>query len=883
MNKRFLATLMLAIASMTVMSCASSLPASSSVPESSTTTSSEVVSSSEIPSSSEVVLSLITISGADDIEIDFDTPFNALTGVTAVGNNDVNYTSSIVLQSTSEAVNLTTGEVDTTDTGTHAIRYTVTVGTVIAQKWRNVVVLPPEIIEGSMLINPDFELGTAGWDDGSVVYIADGAEMTLSADAGAIKAEVVAGWNFFTPRFGQMNVPFELDTTYEITFDAKSSVEKTIVIQLGQVIGVAPWWIEFAPDTQKTIGIDWATYSLKFTHTLDNKLGGILFSLGAVGGSSINATMWFDNVTIEESIPDPDTTAPTFIGVSEERNVTVGSEYDPMAGVTAKDLVDGDVTSSIVVEIKDSTNTVVTEVDTSVPGIFTVTYTVEDEAGNVATTTTTITIVSMLFKATNLIANPSFEQALNETTPEWTHWNQDGYWSNPAPVVTYTLDTSAGTYSVAIVGGGDAAWAIQVVQDGVLTLEQGMTYRLSFDAYATVARSINVALGYGDPYVQYARQDGIALETTSGTHDFVFTVTQETHAVKLTFELGSQPGFADGTIVLEEVRLQEIDAEPIITNGDFSVLGWRGFFNDWSGSTGSFGIVNGEFKFDITNYVNIGEEWALQVIQDDKALGGPTETGVIELTPNATYTLGFDVYATEAMTVHPYIISSNDWVNLVDETDWAIAITTEKTHYEVSVTAGAVVHGNEILKFQFGDLASFSDVTKSIMFDNVTVKDSADAYLPSVYNSNMETVQGDHGFYSPVPENTMKLSSDGAVFTIETVGGQAFEPHYYYIIDAMEPGTYAVVLKITSTETRDLRFNIVLPDAGYASIIPGNMYDFNLVAGVPTTVVIPFTIANPITNVKVELDFGTLGGALISTPTIVTMENFLIYRDYNDA
>jgi len=876
MNKRLLSVMLLTLMGMTVASCSLN-PSSSSEGSSSEESSS--------PSSSEVVLTAITISGADDIELDFQAEFNALTGVTAIGNDTVDYTSSIILQSTSQAVNLTTGAVDTTSVGVHAIRYTVTVGTVTAQKWRYVTVKSPETPVGQMLVNPDFALGTAGWDDPSVVYIADGAAMTLSTENGALKAEVVSGANPYTPRFGQMNVPFEIDTTYEISFEAKSSVTKIINLQVGELLSGAPYFTDFKPGltVHKTITTEWATYSYKFTHTQDNKRGGVLFELGTVESQDIDATMWFDNVAIEVSTPDADTTGPSFTGVVADVNVTVGSEYNPMSGVTAYDVVDGNVTADIVVTIaKDGTP--VESVDTSVAGVYVVTYTVEDEAHNISTATTNVHVVSMLFKETNLIANPSFEAAFNETTPEWSLWFQN--WG-AAPVVTPTLDTAAGTYSIAMVGGGDAAWAIQVVQDNVLTVERGKTYRLSVDAFSTVARPINLAVGYayGDnQYEQYARQDAIMLDTTTGTYDFVFTVTKPTHAVKLTIELGNQAGFADSTVVLEEVRLQEHDSEPIIKDSAFEAAGWRGFFNDWEGSTGSYGIVNGEFKIDVTAYNNTGNEWSLQLIQDDKSLGGPTENGVIALTAGATYTIGFDAYASEAMNIHPYIISSSNWANLVAEGQRTVAITTTKAHYEVTATAGSTVFGNEILKFQFGDAwASFSGQTKSVIFDNIVVKDATSTPLTSVYNSDMETVLGGHSFYSPSANNTMKRGDDGAIFNIVDLGGAAYEPHYYYIISALEAGKYAAVLTLSSTVARDFRFNIILPDSGYASILPDTKYDFHLDAATETTLVIEFTVATPLTNVKVELDFGTLGDPLVSAATVVTMKNILVYRDYNAA
>ncbi|MCX5775223.1 MAG: carbohydrate binding domain-containing protein [Firmicutes bacterium] len=758
----------------------------------------------------------------------------------------------------------------------------MTVSSVTAQKWRYVTVKSPVTPEGQMLVNPDFALGTAGWDDPSVVYIADGAAMTLSTEDGALKAEVVAGANAYTPRFGQMNVPFEQDTTYEITFRAKSSVTKIINLQVGELLSAAPYFVDFkvGQTEHRTITTEWATYSYKFTHTLDNKRGGLLFELGTVESQKIDATMWFDDVTVEESTPDADTTAPTFTGVVATLTLTVGASYDPMTGVTAYDVVDGDVTSSIAIEIKDSTNAVVAAVDTSVPGTFTVTYTVSDAASNVATATTAITISSMLFKSTNLVADPSFTSELNTEKPEWSHWNQDGYWGQPAPIVSYTLDTLAGTYAVDIVGGGDAAWSVQVFQVGYITLVQGTTYRLQIDAHASVTRSINVTLGYTDgSYIDYARKNGVEFGPESGTQEFVFTSTLPTHLVQLGFEMGAQPGFADGVFTFEEVRLNEQDVSPIIANGQFNRAGWRGFFNDWEGSTGTYGIEDGEFKIHVTNYVFTGNEWALQLIQDGVSMGGTSEAGVIALEANKTYTLGFDVYASEAMNIHPYVLSSNDWVNLVAEGQRTVAITTVKTHYEVSLTSGATVYGNEILKFQFGDQASFS-TEKVLSFDNISVLDGA-APISSVYNGDMETVLGGHSFYTEAPENTFKMTSDGAVATIVTLGGAAYVPHYYYMIDSLAVGNYTVALTMKSSVARDFRLNLVIPAWGYASILPDTKYDFNLLSDTLTQVTVNFVVSTPLTGIKVELDFGTLGGELVSLPTVVTLTDFIIYRNYN--
>jgi hypothetical protein len=155
------------------------------------------------------------------------------------------------------------GVLETTSVGVHAIRYQVSVSGVVAQRWRYITVNGPEGVEGEMLINPNFDLGTAGWDDPAVVYNADGSSMTLTVDTGALKAEVIAGSNIYTPRFGQMNVPFEMGKTYEVRFDAKSSVAKTINCQVGELLSGAPYFTDFKPGItiHKELTTEWASYS----------------------------------------------------------------------------------------------------------------------------------------------------------------------------------------------------------------------------------------------------------------------------------------------------------------------------------------------------------------------------------------------------------------------------------------------------------------------------------------------------------------------------------------------------------------------------------------------------------------------------------------------
>lgn len=93
--------------------------------------------------------------------------------------------------------------------------------------------------------------------------------------------------------------------------------------------------------------------------------------------SPVNSVV--DQVTLVRD----DVTAPE-IALPEEDEVAQGADFDPLAGVTATDDRDGDLTSSI--EVAGS-------VDTATPGAYELVYTVSDAAGNTATATRTVTVV----------------------------------------------------------------------------------------------------------------------------------------------------------------------------------------------------------------------------------------------------------------------------------------------------------------------------------------------------------------------------------------------------------------------------------------------------------------------------------------------------------
>lgn len=808
-------------------------------------------------------LTAITFSGILDgtQTIAYESEFNVLQGVTATGNNGVDYTAQITYTTTASVSS--SHMLDTTKAGNVAIRYQVTVGSLVAQKWRYINVESPERPDG-LVVNGDFSLGTTFWDDPSVVFQGDGGTIQMSVEDGALKAEVVAGTNPWTPRFGQMGIPFEKDKAYLVTFDAKSSVEKTIQIQFGELLPSAPWFTLFSNTTRK-ITTDWETYEIEFFMTADNPRGGILFELGTVSGSTVDATLWFDNIDIVETTPSEDTTAPVFSGLTASRSVMVGSTFDPMAGVMATDDRDGDVTADIEVVIKDGEGNVVTAVDTAATGTYELTYTVADSAGNEATFVVTVEVVSLLFSGTNLVANPLFEAALDAEKPEWAIWHQDGYWAQPAPVVVHGIDTTEGVYNVDITGGGDAKWAVQLFQEGYITLVEGKTYRLQFEVKAEAARQISVALGYGDPWVEYARLNDQPITTDFEVYEFLFTVTKPTHAVKLVFELGAHAQFADGEVSIKEVKLQEALLPEIVKNSTFDDLGWSLWFQDWGDAPAVTLDTNGG-TFNITTDKPGDAGWAIQFNQG------------VALEANKTYVLTFDAKALVARDINVKLFLPDVWIFHVEELDYML--TTTMDTYTIEFTTGTEGLTGLTLSFEFGQTANFAATTVSL--DNISLKEKDNATAPElIKNGNATTVLNWSYDNAGGGQGHMHLVDGEAVVTVTELGGEPYQPHMYQMIPVLAPGTYVLKLVLESSVTRDLRLNLVLPDAGWVSILDGGSVDFEVTADEEEVVYVEFTVANEVTNVKFELDFGTLGGTLVSLPGTFTISEVLIYQDLN--
>ncbi|MDF2698928.1 MAG: hypothetical protein K0Q49_484 [Haloplasmataceae bacterium] len=228
-------------------------------------------------------------------------------------------------------------------------------------------------------------------------------------------------------------------------------------------------------------------------------------------------------------------------------------DFDPMAGITAEDLVDGDLTEQIVV-------TLPADYDLAVPDSYTLTYTVTDAAGNTAVKLRTVNVKEKITGAKFL--NPNFDD--NELAP----WNTSG---STATVVD-------GVAVVVVTSIGNDYWAAQFEQVNLM-IEEGKTYRISFKAKADEARSIEGMVE--DPangYRKYGRQ---ILNVTTEWATYSVDINVDTATIT-TAKFGVMMGKVDAnskptTLYFDDFAITDIseaadETNPVITGAIDTVV-----------------------------------------------------------------------------------------------------------------------------------------------------------------------------------------------------------------------------------------------------------------------------------------------------------------------
>ncbi|MYL65243.1 family 16 glycosylhydrolase [Bacillus hwajinpoensis] len=151
-----------------------------------------------------------------------------------------------------------------------------------------------------------------------------------------------------------------------------------------------------------------------------------------------------------------------------------------------------------------------------------------------------------------VVRNGDFSDGLTN----WGSWWGD-QWSGTAEGEITHED---GQMKIVVSKTGEQSYSPQVFQEN-LFLEEGQTYKVSFDAKATVAKDINLVIGEpltSDPwFIPFMETKKVSIGEEIETHLFTFQMDQATSANgKIVFEVGKIDGVATpSTIVLDNVEI----------------------------------------------------------------------------------------------------------------------------------------------------------------------------------------------------------------------------------------------------------------------------------------------------------------------------------------
>ncbi|MDO1502257.1 DUF5011 domain-containing protein [Winogradskyella maritima] len=354
----------------------------------------------------DTVAPIITLVGASVVDLNLGSPYNE-EGATATDNVDGDLTNTIVIS----------GSVDTNTAGAYVLTYSVTDSSGnVSDVTRTVNVIldetPPILtLLGASTVNLQL----------NDTYIEQGATATDNID-GDLTANIIISGTVDTSVAGNYSVNYEVSdasgntaaTSRTVTVEPDTTAPIiTIKGSSSITLNVGDNYIEEGATAIDNIDGDLTT-TIVITGTVDTANAGvytITYTVSDVAGNNANEVRTINVIA--------DTTPPviTLIGASTI-NLNIGDNYIEQ-GATAIDNIDGDITSSIGI-----TGTV----DTNISGNYTVTYSVNDMAGNQAVESRLIIVEEPNTGCSNGVGLP-YSQGFESSFGSWVQsLNDDLDW-----------------------------------------------------------------------------------------------------------------------------------------------------------------------------------------------------------------------------------------------------------------------------------------------------------------------------------------------------------------------------------------------------------------------------------------------------------------------
>ncbi len=309
-----------------------------------------------------------------------------------------------------------------------------------------------------------------------------------------------------------------------------------------------------------------------------------------------------------------DNTAPEITGVADQ-SVQAGSEFDAMAGVSATDAEDGDVTAKIVITSLPELTFQNGKATPENPGDYELTYTVTDKGGLEAKAYATLTVTRQTGEAVVFQKFDFSDRAAD--SHGWTAKVADGVQAAGA------LKQGAYVFDITDPGSGDTD--IQLVKSGVEL--KAADYRVKVWAKSTAPTYAHLLANAGDQNLGGAYNLPIGPEIAP--IEMNFTSTGENTA-DLLLNLGKitpnpdNPGDttpSDFTVTIDKIEIYEITGEqtmaPVYT-ATFSDAA-EAAVSAGDGASATANVADGAAAFQIDSYPTEGGVWSIKA---DLALPG---------------------------------------------------------------------------------------------------------------------------------------------------------------------------------------------------------------------------------------------------------------------
>jgi Leucine-rich repeat (LRR) protein len=336
------------------------------------------------------------ISGADDISIIEGESFNPLKGVRAIDTEDGNLTKYIKV----------IGSVDKNKPGRYELIYTVTDSDGNTTTVKRTVIVNPKSLEINSIpvINASDKIIKVGDKFDPL----DGVSANDKEDGDITKNIKVIENNVDTNRVGTYIVKYQITdskgatTTKTICVSVKSNNKPVIHgvnnIKIKEGITFNPMKGVTAHDKEDG---DITKY-IKVSGSVDENKQGNYELLYTVNNSDSNTTTAKRTVTVDPKLEE--TSTMPVINASD-KIIKVGDKFDPLAGVSANDKEDGDITKNIKV--------IENAVDINKPGKYKVVYQVTNSKVSTSTKAISVTVNSKEFIINSIPEIKAIDKVIN--------------------------------------------------------------------------------------------------------------------------------------------------------------------------------------------------------------------------------------------------------------------------------------------------------------------------------------------------------------------------------------------------------------------------------------------------------------------------------------